>query len=50
VSVRTATGRGSAEISVFFNWSVDMVQSELYVLGRLSHIRSTLKRKSLPRR
>jgi CzcA family heavy metal efflux pump len=42
VTVRSATGRGSAEISVFFNWSVDMVQSELYVLGRLSQIRSTL--------
>ncbi len=42
VTVRSATGRGSAEISVFFDWSVDMVQSELYVLGRLSQIRSTL--------
>ena len=41
-SVRSATGRGSAEISVFFTWSVDMVQSELYVLSRLSQIRSTL--------
>ena len=42
VSVKSSTGRGSAEISVFFNWSVDMVQSELFVLGRLSQIRSTL--------
>lgn len=42
VKVRSATGRGSAEINVFFNWRVDMVQSELYVLGRLSQIRSTL--------
>jgi CzcA family heavy metal efflux pump len=42
VSVRSATGRGSAEINVFFTWSVDMIQSELYVLGRLSQIRSTL--------
>ncbi len=41
-TIRTATGRGSAEVSVFFNWKVDMVQSELYVLGRLSQIRSTL--------
>ncbi len=41
-TIRTATGRGSAEINVFFNWRVDMVQSELYVLGRLSQIRSTL--------
>jgi len=42
VKVRSATGRGSAEISVFFSWSVDMVQSELYVLSRLSQIRSVL--------
>ena len=41
-SVKSATGRGSAEINVFFNWSVDMVQSELYVLGRLSQIRSAI--------
>lgn len=41
-SVKSATGRGSAEINVFFNWSVDMIQSELYVVGRLSQIRSTL--------
>jgi CzcA family heavy metal efflux pump len=42
VTVRSTTGRGSAEISVFFNWHVDMVQSELYVHSRLSQIRSTL--------
>jgi len=41
-TVRSATGRGSAEISVFFTWKVDMVESELYVLSRLSQIRSTL--------
>ena len=40
--IRTATGRGSAEISIYFNWKVDMIQSELYVLGRLSQISSTL--------
>lgn len=40
--VTSGTGRGSAEINVFFNWSVDMVQSELYVVGRLSQIRSAL--------
>src|SRR6478672_6870679 len=28
VTVRSATGRGSAEINVFFTWDVDMVQSE----------------------
>ncbi|HET6202462.1 MAG TPA: efflux RND transporter permease subunit [Planctomycetota bacterium] len=42
VSIRSATGRGSAEINVFFTWKVDMAQSELYVLTRLSQIRSTL--------
>ncbi len=42
VTVKSATGRGSAEVNVFFTWSVDMVRSELYVLSRLSQIRSTL--------
>jgi CzcA family heavy metal efflux pump len=41
-TVKSATGRGSAEINVFFTWDVDMIQSELYVLSRLSQIRSTL--------
>jgi CzcA family heavy metal efflux pump len=40
--VRSATGRGSAEVNVFFNWQVDMIQSELYVNSRLAQIRSTL--------
>ena len=42
LTIRSATGRGSAEVNVFFTWSVDMVKSELYVLSRLSQIRSTL--------
>src|SRR4029079_16743665 len=42
VRVRSTTGRGSAEISVFFTWNVDMVQSELHVEARLSQIRSSL--------
>jgi CzcA family heavy metal efflux pump len=42
LTVRSATKRGSAQINVFFNWRADMVQSELYVLGRLSQIRSDL--------
>lgn len=42
VTVRSATGRGSAEVNVFFNWKVSMIQSELYVLGRLSQIRGSL--------
>ncbi len=42
LTVRSATKRGSAQINVFFNWNVDMSQAELYVLGRLSQIRSDL--------
>lgn len=42
VNIRSATGRGSAEVNVFFDWHTDMVQSELYVLGRLSQVRSKL--------
>jgi CzcA family heavy metal efflux pump len=42
VTVRSATKRGSAQINIFFNWRVDMQQSELYVLGRLSQIRGDL--------
>lgn len=42
VTIRSATGRGSAEVNVFFNWKVDMIQSELYALGRLSQIRASL--------
>jgi len=41
-TVRSATGRGSAEINVFFDWRVDMVRSELFVLSRLAQIRSRL--------
>jgi len=42
LTLRNLTGRGSAEISVFFSWKADMVQSELYVLSRLSQIKSSL--------
>src|SRR5476649_335370 len=42
LTVRSATKRGSAQINVFFNWNVDMKQSELYVLGRLAQIRGEL--------
>ena len=42
VNIRSTTGRGSAAVDVFFDWSTDMIDSELYVLGRLSQIRSTL--------
>ncbi len=42
LTVRSTTGRGSAEISVFFSWQADMIQSELYVNSRLGQIRSSL--------
>src|SRR5215510_626738 len=42
LTVRTTTGRGSADVNVFFSWKADMVQSELYVLSRLSQIKSSL--------
>jgi len=42
VQVRSATGRGSAEVNVFFNWKIDMVQSELYVLNRVSQLKASL--------
>jgi CzcA family heavy metal efflux pump len=40
--IRSSTGRGEAEIDLFFSWDVDMRQSELYTFSRLSQIRSTL--------
>ena len=36
VNIRSTTGRGSAAVNVFFDWSTNMVESELYVLGRLA--------------
>ena len=42
INIRSTTGRGSAAINVFFDWSTDMTEAEQYVLGRLSQIRSTL--------
>ncbi len=41
-TVRSKTGRGSAEINVFFTWQTDMVQAELYVQGRLGIIQKAL--------
>ena len=40
--VRSATGRGSAEVSVFFDWKANMTEAELHVEARLSQIRSVL--------
>jgi len=42
VSVRSNTGRGTAEVNVFFSWQTDMVQAELFVNGRLAQLRSAL--------
>jgi CzcA family heavy metal efflux pump len=42
LTVRSTTGRGSAEVSVFFDWRVDMVQSENYVNSRLAGIAAEL--------
>lgn len=41
-NIRSTTGRGSAAVNVFFDWSTDMVEAEQYVLGRLAQIRNTL--------
>ena len=41
-TIRSTTGRGTAQIDLFFSWKVDMMQTELYVLSRLSQIRNTL--------
>lgn len=42
INIRSSTSRGSAEVNVFFDWSTDMPQAELYVLSRISEIRPTL--------
>ena len=42
IQVRSATGRGAAEVNVFFNWQVNMVESELYVLNRVSQLKASL--------
>ncbi|MHB1897251.1 MAG: efflux RND transporter permease subunit [Metallibacterium sp.] len=41
-SVLSTTTRGSAIVNVKFSWGTDMHRAELYVLGRLSEIRSEL--------
>src|ERR1051325_5858778 len=41
-TIRSTTGRGTAQIDLFFSWKVDMIQTELYVLSRLSQIRNDL--------
>ncbi len=41
-TVRSKTGRGSAEINVFFTWKTDMVLAELFVQGRLAVVQKIL--------
>src|SRR6476660_4780920 len=40
--VRSTTSRGSAEINLFFDWNVDMVQTLLLVESAVARIQSTL--------
>lgn len=41
-TVRSTTSRGSADISLFFNWNVDMFQTLEYVNAALARVQSTL--------
>ncbi|MDD2722643.1 MAG: efflux RND transporter permease subunit [Methylovulum sp.] len=41
-TIRSKTGRGTAEVNVFFNWKTDMVQAELFVQGRLAVVQKAL--------
>src|SRR5499433_1400573 len=41
-AVRSITSRGSAEIDLFFNWSVDKIRSLQMVDSAISRIQSTL--------
>jgi len=41
-TVKSKTGRGTAEVNVFFNWQTDMVQAELFVQGRLAVVQKSL--------
>jgi CzcA family heavy metal efflux pump len=40
--VRSTTGRGSAEIDLFFNWNVDMFQTLTYVNAAISRVQPEL--------
>ncbi len=42
IRIRSTTGRGSAEVSVFFSWRANMVEAELHVDARLNQIHATL--------
>ena len=42
VTVRSTTSRGSAEVSLFFDWNVDMYRTLQFVDAALSKVRQTL--------
>src|SRR6202451_2856668 len=42
VTVRSTTSRGSAEVSLFFDWSVDMYQTLQLVDAAISRVRQSL--------
>jgi hypothetical protein len=42
VNIRSTTGRGSAQVDVFFDWQANMVQSELHVLSRIAQVKAEL--------
>ena len=44
VTVRSTTSRGSAEVSLFFDWGVDMYQTLQLVDAALSKVQQTLPR------
>src|ERR1039458_7822061 len=46
VTVRSITSRGQAEVSLFFDWNVEMFQSLQLVDAALSRVEQTLDRKS----
>jgi CzcA family heavy metal efflux pump len=41
-TVRSTTSRGAADISLFFNWNVDMFQTLQYVNAAMGRVQSTL--------
>src|SRR5579872_5474600 len=41
-SVRSTTGRGSAEVNLFFDWNVDMFQTLQYVNASLARVKAAL--------
>lgn len=42
VRIKSTTGRGSADINLFFNWNVDVLQSLQLVQARLSQLSASL--------